>query len=50
MLGSVPIHDVSQPFEVLLSLSEVIFLKGVGVDILWPQIVALLVLGTVILA
>jgi ABC-2 type transport system permease protein len=26
-----------------------IFLKGVGIDILWPQIVALLVLGTVIL-
>jgi ABC-2 type transport system permease protein len=26
-----------------------IFLKGVGIDILWPQIVALLMLGTVIL-
>jgi len=38
------------PLRYFLIIVRGIFLKGVGVDILWPQIVALLVLGTVILA
>jgi ABC-2 type transport system permease protein len=37
------------PLRYFLVIVRGIFLKGVGIDILWPQIVALLVLGTVIL-
>ena len=54
-----PIETMPEVFQYMTYLSPLryfliivrgIFLKGVGVDILWPQIVALLVLGTVILA
>jgi drug efflux transport system permease protein len=38
------------PLRYFLVIVRGIFLKGVGIDILWPQIVALLVLGTAILA
>jgi ABC-2 type transport system permease protein len=38
------------PLRYFLIIVRGIFLKGVGIDILWPQIVALLVLGTAILA
>jgi ABC-2 type transport system permease protein len=38
------------PLRYFLIIVRGIFLKGVGIDILWPQIAALLVLGTAILA
>jgi len=37
------------PLRYFLVIVRGIFLKGVGIGILWPQIAALLVLGTVIL-
>ncbi len=38
------------PMRHFLVVVRAIFLKGVGVDVLWPQIVGLAVMGTVILA
>jgi ABC-2 type transport system permease protein len=38
------------PLRYFLVIVRGIFLKGVGIDILWPQIAALLVLGVAILA
>jgi len=38
------------PMRYFIIITRGIFLKGVGVDILWPQMAALLVLGTLILA
>jgi ABC-2 type transport system permease protein len=38
------------PLRYFLVIVRGIFLKGVGIDILWPQIVALFVLGAVILS
>ena len=38
------------PLRYFLVIVRGIFLKGVGIEILWPQVVALIILGTVILA
>lgn len=37
------------PLRYFLIIVRGIFLKGTGIDVLWPQILALLVLGTTIL-
>ena len=38
------------PMRYFMEVVRGIFLKGVGISILWPQILALAVLGTSILA
>jgi ABC-2 type transport system permease protein len=38
------------PMRYYMEVVRGIFLKGVGIEILWPQILALAVLGTTILA
>jgi ABC-2 type transport system permease protein len=37
------------PLRYFVTILRGVFLKGVGLDVLWPQVVALLVLGTAIL-
>ena len=41
--------DVSDPVRYFMEIVRGIFLKGVGVEVLWPQMVALAVFGTAIL-
>jgi ABC-2 type transport system permease protein len=54
-----PVRNMPEPVQYLTYLNPVryfleiargIFLKGAGVDVLWPQLVALGVFGTAILA
>jgi ABC-2 type transport system permease protein len=38
------------PLRYFLVILRGVFLKGVGLDVLWPQVVALVILGTVVMA
>ncbi len=42
------VYNLFQPIEILPCYRPGYLLKGVGIDILWPQIAALLVLGIVV--
>jgi ABC-2 type transport system permease protein len=36
------------PLRYLIEIARGIFLKGVGISVLWPQMLALLVYGTIV--
>lgn len=40
--------DVPQSVEIFLVIIRNIFLKGVGFDVLWPQYLALTILGAIV--